>query len=204
MSRMMNTRRLIIAIAVLGLLAAACGSVTEGVETTTSTTAAEADDAPATTSVPADEDEGTATAAAADPDRVVGEGDLISVHYVGTLDNGEEFDSSRDRDPLSFTVASGQMIVGFDEAVRGMKVGEVKIVRLTPTEAYGEKDPAALIEVPLDQVPEGTQAGDTLFSPQGQSVTVIEVKADVVVIDANHRLAGENLTFEIEIVSIES
>ena len=202
MSRMMNTRWLIASIAVLGLVAAACGSVTEGVETTTSTTAAEGGDAPATTSAPADEDEGTEPAA--DGDRVVAEGDLISVHYVGTLDDGEEFDSSRDREPLSFTVASGQMIVGFDEAVRGMKVGEVKTVRLEPAKAYGEKDPEALIEVPLEQVPEGTQAGDTLFSPQGQSVTVVEVNSGVVVIDANHRLAGEFLTFEIEIVAIES
>ena len=200
MFRSTHTRWLIASIAVFGLMAAACGSVSEGIETTSTTAPATTEDpaAPTTTT-------GAASGVAADPDRVIVVGDLVSVHYVGTLDSGEQFDSSRERgQPLSFTVGTGQMILGFDNGVQGMKVGEVKTVRLAPGDAYGEKDPAALIEVPLEQIPEGTQAGDTLFSPQGQSVTVIEISDGIATIDANHELAGEFLTFEIEIVSIDS
>jgi FKBP-type peptidyl-prolyl cis-trans isomerase 2 len=200
MSRPMNPGRLIASIAALGLVAAACGSVTEGLETTT--TGAE-------TTTAADTTETTTAAApsgdAIDSDRTVAVGDTVSVHYVGTLDSGEEFDSSRvSGQPLTFSVGGGQTIIGFDGAVQGMKIGEIKTVRLAPAEAYGEKDPGALIEVPLEQVPEGTQAGDTLFSPDGQSVTVVEINDGIVIIDANHSLAGEFLTFEIEIVSIDS
>jgi FKBP-type peptidyl-prolyl cis-trans isomerase 2 len=181
-------------------LAAACGSVSEGIETTSTTAADSTEDTAAATATTT-----AASGATADPDRVIVVGDLVSVHYVGTLDSGEQFDSSRDRgQPLSFTVGAGQMIVGFDNGVQGMKVGDVKTLRLAPAEAYGEKDPTAVIEVPLEQVPEGTQAGDTLFNPQGQNVTVIEISDGIVTIDANHELAGEFLTFEIEIVSIES
>ncbi len=194
MSRPMNIRWLIASLGALGLVASACGSVTEGIETTT-TAAAVAETT--TTEAPSD--------VAAGDGVVVAIGDTVSVHYVGTLDSGEQFDSSRDRDtPLTFSVGSGQMIVGFDNAVQGMKLGEIKTVRLAPADAYGEKNADALIEVPVAQVPEGTQAGDTLVSGQGQSVTVVEINDGMVVIDANHALAGEFLTFEIEIVSIES
>jgi FKBP-type peptidyl-prolyl cis-trans isomerase 2 len=189
----MNIRWLVASLAALGLVAAACGSVTEGIETTTTAAAV----AETTTETPSD--------VAAGDGVVVAIGDTVSVHYVGTFDSGEQFDSSRDRDtPLTFAVGAGQMIVGFDNAVQGMKLGEIKTVRLAPADAYGEKSPDALIEVPIAQVPEGTQAGDTLVSGQGQSVTVVEINDGIVIIDANHALAGEFLTFEIEIVSIES
>lgn len=132
----------------------------------------------------------------------VQEGDTVSVHYVGTLDDGELFDSSRDRgQPLTFSVGSGQMIPGFDAAVRDMAIGEVKTVRLAPAEAYGESNADRIIEVAIDQVPADVIVGATLVTGQ-QSVTVIAIDGDVVTLDANHPLAGEFLTFEIEIVSI--
>jgi len=204
MSRTFRARRLVFSIVALGLVAAACGSVTEGLETTETNAAAADTELPVSeTTSPANTADEPVTAA--DPDRLVAPGDLVSVHYVGTLDAGDVFDSSRERgQALSFAVASGQMIPGFDNAVLGMKVGEVKTVRLAPADAYGEKGAESLIEVPLAQVPEGTKAGDVLRSPQGQSVTVIEVNDSVVIIDTAHELAGEFLTFEIEIVSIDS
>ena len=188
--------------ALLALSAAACGSVSDSIQSTT-TTASEADPSggtdASTTTAP---DEGSDSE---NQGRVVAAGDTVSVHYVGTLDSGEQFDSSRDRGtPLTFAVGSGQMISGFDAAVRGMAVGEIKTVRLTPAEAYGESDPAAFIEVALDQVPEGTQVGDQLIGPTGQTVVVTEINGNTVIIDTNHRLAGEHLTFEIEVVSIDS
>ena len=132
------------------------------------------------------------------------EGDNVAVHYVGTLDDGSEFDSSRPRGAtLDFTVGAGQMIAGFDEAVRGMAEGETKTVRLEPAEAYGEVNPELVIEVQSSQVPEGTQAGDVLVDPStGRPVPVISVEGDVVTLDLNHELAGQALTFEIEMVTI--
>ena len=87
-------------------------------------------------------------------------------------------------------------------AVRGMAVGEVKTVRLEAADAYGEPSDEFRQEVPLADLPEGVAVGDPLFTPQGQEVTVIAINGDVAVIDFNHRLAGEALTFEIEIVAI--
>lgn len=158
------------------------------------------------TTVPA---ETTTTAGAApttpapqDEARRAGEGDTVSVHYRGTLDDGTEFDSSAGRDPLQFVVGSGQVISGFDDAVRGLAVGESVTVRIPPEEAYGPRSDEAIIEVPADQAPEGLQPGDQVQLATGGRATVLEVRDDAVVIDANHPLAGEALTFEIELVSI--
>ena len=132
------------------------------------------------------------------------EGDTVAVHYVGTLDDGSEFDNSRTRGAtLDFEIGAGRMISGFDQAVRGMAVGDVKTVRLEPADAYGELDPERIIEVELSQVPEGTQAGDTLVDPTtGAPVPVVSVEGDVVTLDLNHPLAGQTLTFEIEMVTV--
>ena len=94
------------------------------------------------------------------------------------------------------------MISGFDAAVRGMAVGDITTVRIAPEDAYGLRDPSLLVEVDKSQVPEGISVGDTLFTASGQQVVVAEIRDDVVVIDANHVLAGEFLTFEIELVGI--
>jgi len=190
----MNLRPLVVAALSLSLLAAACGdsSSSDTTESTTTTT-----DATTTTSA--------TTSTDADPDRVVAEGDAISVHYIGTLEGGEIFDASRERgSTLDFTVGAGQMIPGFDAAVRGMTAGEIKTVRLAPADAYRDRSEDLVVEVPLDQVPEGTQAGDELVSSNGQTVVVVEVRPDddIVLLDLNHPLAGQFLTFEIEIISI--
>ena len=135
---------------------------------------------------------------------VVQSGDNVSVKYTGTLDDGEVFDSNVDRPgTLDFTVGAGQMIAGFDAAVVGMAVGDTKTVRLEPADAYGEYDDTLLLEIPRANVPEGVTAGQQLRDSLGRTVVVLEVRDDVVVIDQNHPLAGQALTFEIEMVGIE-
>jgi peptidylprolyl isomerase len=129
-------------------------------------------------------------------------GDTVSVHYRGTLDDGTEFDSSAGRDPLTFTVGGGQVIAGFDTAVLGMTVGEKKEVRLAPDEAYGERTDERVIQVPRDQAPEGLEAGQQVLLGQAPA-TVLEVTDESVTVDANHPLAGQALTFEIELVAIQ-
>ena len=132
------------------------------------------------------------------------EGDSVAVHYIGTLDDGTVFDESRPRgSTLDFVIGTGGMIVGFDQGVRGMAVGETKTVRIEPADAYGEYDPEMLFQVDISQVPEGTAAGDVLVDPTtGSPVPVVSVEGDVVTLDLNHQLAGQVLTFEIEMVSI--
>lgn len=135
-------------------------------------------------------------------------GDSVKVHYTGKLTNGEQFDSSEGREPLEFTVGAGQMIKGFDAALPGMKVGDKKTVNIPASEAYGEKDEAAIIEFPKANIPEDLKLEPgmqlTLSNAEGQPipVTVTELKDDVVVLDANHFLAGKELVFDIELVHI--
>jgi len=136
-------------------------------------------------------------------------GDKVKVHYHGTLRNGETFDSSNGREPLEFTVGSGQVIKGFDEGVKGMQVGEKKKVEINAEDAYGEKDERNVIEFPKDQFPADMkpEVGMQLMLSNGQgqnfNVTVVEVKDDLVILDANHPLAGQDLIFDIELVEIE-
>ena len=135
-------------------------------------------------------------------------GDTVRVHYKGTLTDGQTFDSSEGRDPLEFTVGSGQIIPGLDAAVQGMSVGDKKTVEVPVDQAYGQPDPNAQQAVPRTDIPEdipldlGTQL--QVQTPQGQvmPVTVIEVTEEQVVLDANHPLAGKDLTFAIEVVEI--
>jgi len=135
-------------------------------------------------------------------------GDVVKVHYTGKLVNGEQFDSSAGREPLEFTVGAGQMIKGFDAAIPGMNVGDKKTINIPAEEAYGEKDPNAIIEFPRENVPADMQLEPgmplTLSNQQGQPVpvVVVEVKDDVIVLDANHFLAGQELVFDIELVAI--
>jgi FKBP-type peptidyl-prolyl cis-trans isomerase 2 len=140
--------------------------------------------------------------AEAQTSRVAADGDTVEVHYRGTLDDGTEFDSSEGREPLSFVVGSGQVIAGFDDAVRGLAVGESRTVRIEPEDAYGEYNPEAIIDFPADSAPEGLEVGDAVTLGNGGRGTVVEVSDEFVKIDANHPLAGEALTFEIELVSI--
>ena len=130
-------------------------------------------------------------------------GDLVEVHYVGTLDDETQFDSSRDRGtPFSFTVASGQVIPGFDDAVRGLRVGESRTVRIPAADAYGEWSQDMVIEVPYGESQSDVAVGDQVYLSNGVAAVVLEVKPDTVILDTNHELAGEALTFDIEVLAI--
>lgn len=138
------------------------------------------------------------------------QGDTVRVHYTGKLDDDSVFDSSYERDePLEFTVGSQQVIPGFDEAVVGMEPGDTKQVRLEPDEAYGEHQDDHVVEVEKERLPDDVDAEVglrlQLQHEDGETipVTLTEVSGETVTLDANHPLAGEALTFEIELVEIE-
>lgn len=135
------------------------------------------------------------------------DGQTVRVHYRGTLSDGTEFDSSAGRDPLEFTVGSGQVIPGFDAAVRDLEVGQSTTVTIPACDAYGEHHAEGLQEVPKDffggETPEVGWALE-LQAPDGQRMmaTVAEIGDEACVLDFNHPLAGKDLTFEIELVEI--
>lgn len=146
----------------------------------------------------------------------VQEGDLVSVDYVGSFDSGEVFDTSvkevaqaaglplrSSYAPLEFKVGEGKMIKGFEKAVLGMSLGEEKTVRLSPQEAYGERNESLVHEVSIDRVPNGTKEGMTLYTAEGYPVTVVKVKNNSVVLDLNNPMAGKHLTFKIIVRKIE-
>ena len=127
----------------------------------------------------------------------------VEVHYHGTLDNGEVFDSSREREPFSFVVGSGQVLAGFDRAVRKLALGETITVRLESLDAYGERRDDYVLELPIDQLPEGLNEGDNVVFENGFPGVITVVTDDTFTVDANHRLSGQALTFEIELISIK-
>jgi len=137
-------------------------------------------------------------------------GDTVKINYVGTLNDGQMFDSSEGRDPLEFVVGSGQIIKGLDSAIPGMTVGDKKTVNVPCDQAYGHANPEARQAVPREQIPAeiplevGTQL--QMQTPQGQvvPVTVADVSETEVTLDANHPLAGQDLNFEIEVVEIKA
>ena len=137
-----------------------------------------------------------------DDNRAVVNGDNVSVHYTGTLDSGEQFDSSSGRDPLTFTLGTGQVIEGFNNAVIGLVVGGKVQVRLTPEEAYGEIMEALMVEVSKEALPEGITVGQQLVSQNGARGLVIKDDGEKVTIDLNHPMAGKALNFSIELMSI--
>ena len=131
------------------------------------------------------------------------------VHYTGTLADGTVFDSSRERDPFEFVVGTGQVIKGFDDAVADMAVGDTRTVKVPSDEAYGPHLAERMIEVDHGQFAEGVvpEVGMQLQSEGGEGqppmvVTVTEVTEDKVTLDANHPLAGQDLTFEIELMEL--
>ena len=135
-------------------------------------------------------------------------GDSVKIHYTGTLEDGTVFDSSAGREPLIFTLGGGQVIVGFDEAVLGMSIGDKKKVTIPSHKAYGEKNEELVIEVPRDQVPPDLKPEVDqklqMGGPNGELVvvTVVEVNDAVVILDANPPLAGKDLIFDLELVAI--
>ena len=136
------------------------------------------------------------------------QGDTVQVHYTGRLDDGTVFDTSREREPLSFVVGGGQVIPGFDEAVAGMEAGETKEVRIPAERAYGERREDLVLQVDREQIPDGidVEVGGQLAlqQPSGQSVPVVvtDVNDESVTLDANHPLAGRTLTFDLELVEV--
>lgn len=135
-------------------------------------------------------------------------GDTVRVHYHGKLNDGTTFDSSEGREPLEFEVGSGSVIAGFDSGVTGMEVGEKKTINIPVDQAYGQKQEDLLMEFPIDRFPPdlkpevGMQLNMSNGSGQNFPVIIREVRNDVVVLDANHPLAGEDLTFDLELVEI--
>jgi peptidylprolyl isomerase len=141
--------------------------------------------------------------------KVVDKNDNVSIHYKGTLSDGQLFDSSEGKDPLTFEVGSGQVISGFDKAVVGMKVDESKVFTIPSTEAYGEVKDDLLYEIPVSSIPaelnphEGQRLVSNLEDGRQIPVTVKSVKEDIITLDANHPLAGKALTIDIKIVEIK-
>jgi len=135
-------------------------------------------------------------------------GNTVQMHYTGSLEDGTVFDSSQGRDPLSFEVGSGQIIPGLDAAVAGMTVGEEKTVTIPAQEAYGAHHPERVQAVPRAQFPDHipTEVGTQLQvqTPDGQTVPVViaDVNEEAVTLDANHPLAGKDLTFAVSIVAV--
>jgi len=136
------------------------------------------------------------------------QGDTVSVHYTGKLEDGRVFDSSLKREPLQFTLGEGKIIPGFEVAVAGMSAGEKKTITLPPEEAYGPRREEMVVEMGRDKMPDGVepQVGQhlQLMNAAGQALValIVDVRDDVVVLDGNHPLAGKALIFEIELVKI--
>ncbi|MFA5844211.1 MAG: peptidylprolyl isomerase [Coriobacteriia bacterium] len=133
-------------------------------------------------------------------------GQTVRVHYRGTLDDGSEFDSSAGRDPLQFTLGSGQIIPGFEHAVSGLAIGDTTSVRLSPEDAYGERVEEAVQIAPLEAFAGDPYVGAVvrLVAEDGQELaaTITAVGDESVTLDFNHPLAGQTLTFEIELVEV--
>ncbi len=134
-------------------------------------------------------------------------GDTVRIHYTGRLEDGTVFDSSSGRDPLEFEVGSGQVIAGFDAAVRAMEEGESQTVTIECADAYGPRRDDLVFPVPRTQFPPeiSPEVGQRLQMQQGDQTAVVvvrEVGEDAVTLDANHPLAGADLTFDLELVEI--
>ncbi|MDF1596894.1 MAG: FKBP-type peptidyl-prolyl cis-trans isomerase [Acidimicrobiia bacterium] len=131
-------------------------------------------------------------------------GDRVTVHYTGMLDDGSEFDSSLDGDPLEFEMGAGQVIPGFERAVEPLSVDESATFRLEPGDAYGETRDDLVFDVPAANAPDGLTVGDSVQLATGQPAIVLNVSEATVQVDANHPLAGQALTFTVELVSVVS
>jgi peptidylprolyl isomerase len=137
-------------------------------------------------------------------------GNTIKVHYTGKLDDGTVFDSSREREPLEFTIGGGGLIKGFEDAVMGMAVGDTKTIRIPAAEAYGTYRDDLAMNVGKTQFPPDIEPKEgvmiCLRHPDGGTIDamITAVDEDSVTLDANHPLAGEDLTFDLEMVDISS
>lgn len=137
---------------------------------------------------------------------MIRKGSTVNVHYVGKLSDGVVFDSSEGKEPLQFQVGSGQIIPGFEEALIGKKTGDKITINIQPEFAYGHVREELIVKVPIDKMPGKVEVGQYLhavgFNNQTVPVLVKEISEDHVVVDGNHPLAGKELTFDIEIISV--
>ncbi len=137
-------------------------------------------------------------------------GDIVQVHYTGTLTDGTLFDTSKGREPLEFQLGSGMVIKGFDDGITGMTLGEIKTINIPTEEAYGSASEDMVFTVDRSELPADMplEVGMTLNmhedgNPQPVPVIVRDLTDDSVTLDANHPLAGQDLTFEIELVGVK-
>jgi len=140
----------------------------------------------------------------------VQKGNKVKVHYTGTLEDGQEFDCSRKRgEAIEFTVGTGQMITGFDEAVIGMTVGEIKDIKLDPSKAYGERSDDAVMPVSRKNFPPefvveiGAMVQGTTEQGMPVQATIVGEDEENLILDMNHPMAGKTLNFNLEMVNIE-
>ncbi|MBE9546103.1 MAG: peptidylprolyl isomerase [Proteobacteria bacterium] len=136
------------------------------------------------------------------------QGDTVKVHYTGKLEDGTVFDSSIDRDPLQFEVGTGQVIPGFEQGVVGMSLSELKTIKVQADEAYGPYREEMVVVVDQNQFPAdlNIEVGQQLQVNQSEDqkiiVTITDVSESGVTLDANHPLAGKDLTFDIRLIEI--
>jgi len=133
-------------------------------------------------------------------------GTIVNVHYIGKFTDGTVFDSSEERGTLRFRVGDSQVIPGFEKAVIGKAVGDVIEVQISPEEGYGNVNPELIVNISKDRLPQQLEVGQMLEANfqngESTSVMVSEIGTDYATLDANHPLAGKDLIFEIQIVSI--
>jgi len=136
------------------------------------------------------------------------DGDNVSVHYTGKRHDGSVFDSSFNNEPVIFTLGAGELIDGFEEAIMGMQIGEKKTVVIPPAKGYGERYEELVVSVPKTEFPDsiapevGMELQLTDEDNQDVEVLITQVTEDEVIIDGNPPLAGETLTFDLELVGI--
>lgn len=135
-------------------------------------------------------------------------GDTVRVHYTGKLEDGTQFDSSAGKDPLEFSLGAGDVLPSFDSAVEGMAVGDSKSIDIAAADAYGRRHEQLIQDVPREQLPDDMQPQVGMqLQAQGQDgqpihLVVTEVKEEAITVDGNHPLAGQDLSFDIELVDI--
>ena len=135
-------------------------------------------------------------------------GDTVRIHYIGTLKDGSQFDSSVGREPLEFQIGSGQIIPGLEKEIDGMELGTKQRVEIAADDAYGRHDPQKVQQVPREAIPATIELQPGLqLQAQTQNgvpltVMVTDVKPDSVTLDGNHPLAGQDLVFDVELVEI--
>jgi peptidylprolyl isomerase len=140
---------------------------------------------------------------------MVKDGDTVRVNYIGTLEDGSIFDTSAGHEPLEFTLGEGKIIPGFEEAVKGMEIGQSKTVTIPAKEAYGQHRDDLVVEIKREELPEGLnpEIKQQLQMRQTDGRAIVAIVTDVsestITVDANHPLTGKDLTFQIELVEIK-